>query len=120
MKKLLTTKNNTADVTVATATLAMPTLLRIKKPINTMHAKLKYTEGRKPEGINRSEIAMANKGIIIAKRLSLYIAPPNKANEPMAVKFGGCGIKRVIEAAIIIKVTTAKRGLISLFSIVQK
>lgn len=64
--------------------------------------------------MKRSESAIAAKGIMKAKRLSLNCAPENIANAPMAVKFQICGISRgkalVNAAQTINSVKTKNRG----------
>ena len=65
----------------------------------------------KPLPINKSDIAMAAKGIMKAKRLSLNCAPEKIAKAPIAVKFQICGISRgnaLVNAAQTIKIVKTK------------
>lgn len=68
----------------------------------------------KPFPMNRSEIAIAARGIMKARRLSLNWAPENIARAPIAVKFQIWGINRGkarVKAAQTIRIVkTRNRG----------
>lgn len=104
-------KNTNAPAMDDNATFGIDTFLRIRNPQSTIAVKARYTSMLKPLPINKSEIAIAAKGMIKAKRRSLNCAPENIAKAPIAVKFQMCGISRgnaLVNAAQTINIVKTK------------